>query len=275
MSTQKEYSVEELIAEASSLIKSLKKDDMDAKPEDKDAMQSPEAPSPEASAPAEASPAAPAPAAPEMSQAAPAQEQSPVDQLAAEPAEQQQEDLGSLVQSLEDDQLQELAEVISQELEMRHSQSQPADAAPEQAMDASPAAPAQEQSQPAAPEASAVKPEEVSAFKAEIEAIKDQLKKSEDQNKKLMDFVGKTTETLAKAASMPKPKAVTNIDDVKFVENGLKKSEATEKDAHDKLQAMGKDMKVLKSLSKRELGDLNGYYQSKQLNDKVLKLINK
>lgn len=259
MSKQKEYSVEELIAEASSLIKSLKKDDMDAKPEDADQMQSPEAPSPEAS------PAAPA--APEMAQEEPDQEQSPVDQLAAEAPEQQQEDLGSLVQSLEDDQLQELAEVISQELEMRHSQSQPEAAAPEQAMDASPAAPAPEQSQQASPE--------VSAFKAEIEAIKDQLKKSEDQNKKLMDFVGKTTETLAKAASMPKPKAVTNIDDVKFVENSLNKAEATDKDAHAKLQAMGKDMKVLKSLTKRELGDLNGYYQDKQLNDKVLKLINK
>jgi hypothetical protein len=187
-----------------------------------------------------------------------------------QPDQQQDDgaDLHGLVSSLDDGMLQELMQVVQMEMESRQSQQQPA---PEESTDnISPAPEASQQMAPAD-----------MAMKSEFESMKAKLAKSEENFANLQASVLTITETITKSASTPRPKAVTEIKDVQVVGRGedLNKKEKgnnpSASEVFKKMDSIAKDRFALQSLNKSEMDTLQGYFHTKQINDKVLQLFNK
>lgn len=274
----KDLNVDELIGEAISAIdslikgesdklKSLKKDEESSKEASSKEESSKEKSSKEESSMAKDEPMQDAPPAPQ--EAAPQEDQAPPQDDGQQAPQEDGADLQGLVSSLDDGMLQELMQVVQMELQNR--QSAPSDNAPqEQSSDT--IAPAQEASQQMAPADM--------AMKSEFESLKAKLAKSEENFANLQASVLTITETITKASSKPRPKAVTEIKDLDIVGRGESlgksdKNNPTPAEVLKKMDSIAKDRFALSSLNKSEMDTLQVYFSTKQINDKVLQLFNK
>lgn len=187
-----------------------------------------------------------------------------------DPSQEQGENLESMVQTLDDDMLQELKQVVDMELNARQSQGQqPDQGQPPMGEEQAPAAPAPEMPGP-----------EQAAMKSEVASLSDKLAKSEATAQKLEKAFLEMTNMVQKLVSKPVQKAVTDIKSVDYVDKGekqLKKSESdmTDSEVMAKAHAISADPKKLSNLTKNERGTLMDYLTSKKRTQEIVNLINK
>lgn len=190
--------------------------------------------------------------APEASEEAPQQEE----QMPQEQQPEDEEDLNSMVQGLDDEMLHELAQVVQMEIQTRQSQPE---GQPEPQ-------PEMQQEEPAMP------PQDAMAMKSEKD-LKDKLSKSEEELTELKKAVEIMTSTFEKAFARPVVKAVTDIN---MVERGsLKKSELSSEEVTQKVRAITGNNAKLSQLSKSEREVVMDYLYTKKINNQILEIINK
>lgn len=208
-------------------------------------------------------------------EAVPQEQSIAADQSAApdqDPSMQQDEEsLESMITDLDDSMLAQLKDAVEMEMQARQSQQQAPGAAPqEQAI----------QEQSAAPDMSAQQPA-MDAMKSEVKDLTEKLAKSAESAKTLEKAFADLTAMVQKAVT-PRPvqKAVTDINNVKYIDKGegkLKKSEehVSDADLMKRAHSVAGSSKELSQLDRRERATLQEFLVKKERNDKIEKILNK